>query len=131
MYKDLAALIRKGIPLHPPLSYLFYGPLDPNAPEGAWGTCAVGAAYEGATGHPPSPESSGGDPAEFLLIEQTVLDAAGLAGNATVRLPVEAAGRRPQRLPILQACYWLMDTAGWTREQIAAWLDRVGAERVR
>lgn len=78
-------------------------------------TCAIGAAYHGATGMLPN-------------IDWWTTDAYPAIEAATgVRFDTEGRHPKTRKVNELGDIIWdLNDTHGWTRERIAAWLEKQG-----
>ncbi len=105
----LSESMRKGAALRPKVENAVF--LYNAGTDTCIGSCALGAAYEGHTGAPLGNES------EVLHALCDVWPEL----NTVVQMPV-GTGTAPIRNVVAQ----LNDNYGWTREQIAAWVESLG-----
>lgn len=110
----LSEAMRKGAKAHPQISGE-YSLLDPETGEHAVGTCAIGAAYYAVFNEIANPYNS----VERKLEARTGAPLHSVVG-APAGIPV------PASTDLADTIILLNDQYGWTREQIADWLEGIG-----
>jgi len=106
----LSGAMRKGAKIRPQTRNHYYAMDD----DGRWCSCAMGAAIEGALGVM-EVFSPGGVEALF-----------GIVLGELVVPPDERISDGDEKIQLIPAILRLNDDLGWTREQIADWLEGIG-----
>lgn len=104
-FRKLASLIRKGATYRPKATGDYFAPTR----DGNWGSCVIGAAYEGSLGRPAT--------------EEEIKHALQWDNNDVVDVIQEAAGMNI-RNSIARFVEW-NDDDGLSREEIADMLDEM------
>jgi hypothetical protein len=114
----LSAAVRIGAQLHPPA----YGDVMQIDEQGMIQTDPLGAAYEAVTGHlPPHTQT----PADIAEVRSCLHSACGIDWDQIVARPgSDQWGTRESDL--WDVITLLHDVDGWSREEIASWLERIG-----